>query len=531
MGLSGHKVEDIKKDPEFYFQDSESYGIDSEERHKVKLEVRLKNIFENKNIIIQLIYYQDSNKTTQKTAGETEPGQYDKNLNIMKFTKFFLVDYYFEKEMPIEFRINGDINAIVNTSLPSIMGSRGQTIKKEIEDTTIFLEVKGFSYRTNIYTNLKLDVEINGKLSEKSIKYCFIAKGTEENPMNTKLYLSELHTGLKRTDKINFKQCSIPDIYVCTNGDYNNSKVSIELIDCIKDKKIGTHTCFLSSLILNKEPIKFDKLRTGIITIDPIKNYSFIDYLRGGMQINLSIAIDFTASNEVPTDPKSLHFISPKQNQYEAAIKACGQIVAFYDYDQMFATYGFGGKFYGRQNVDHCFPLNCNEEHPEIFGLEEVLNTYRSTLHNCQLFGPTFFHYVLKKMNEKALNQIRNNNYNKYHILMILTDGIIEDTDETINALVEASFLPISVIIIGIGNADFSNMNVLDADDEPLFDDKNRKAARDLVQFVPFKQFKNDGKKLAEKVLEEIPRQIVEYYQHQNIPPGEPVVNISASNI
>jgi hypothetical protein len=38
---------------------------------------------------------------------------------------------------------------------------------------------------------------------------------------------------------------------------------------------------------------------------------------------------------------------------------------------------------------------------------------------------------------------------------MILTNGIIEDMDDTINSLVEASYLPISVIIIGNGNADF----------------------------------------------------------------------------
>ena len=82
-----------------------------------------------------------------------------------------------------------------------------------------------------------------------------------------------------------------------------------------------------------------------------------------------------------------------------------------------------------------------------------------------------------------------------------------------------------------MGNADFSNMDILDADEEPLIDDKNRKSARDLVQFVPFNNFKDDPKKLAQQVLEEIPRQIVEYYQHQNIPPGDPVVNLSMSNI
>ena len=104
---------------------------------------------------------------------------------------------------------------------------------------------------------------------------------------------------------------------------------------------------------------------------------------------------------------------------------------------------------------------------------------------------------------------------------MSLTDGIIEDTDDTINALVESSFLPISVIIIGIGKADFTNMNVLDADEEPLVNDKKVTSARDLVQFVPFSKYKDDPTKLREEVLDEIPRQVVEYYQHNNISPGE----------
>ena len=132
-------------------------------------------------------------------------------------------------------------------------------------------------------------------------------------------------------------------------------------------------------------------------------------------------------------------------------------------------------------------------------------------------------------MNNKVKKQIDNKDFNTYHILMILTDGIIEDSDDTIDALIEASFLPISVIIIGIGNADFTNMNILDADDAPLSNDK-QKSSRDLVQFVPFNNYRNDPIKLAEEVLEEIPRQIVEYYQHQNISPKEPIVNISVKS-
>ena len=63
------------------------------------------------------------------------------------------------------------------------------------------------------------------------------------------------------------------------------------------------------------------------------------------MQINLTVAIDFTGSNGAPNLPNSLHYLGAKQNQYEIAIRACGDIVAYYDYDQKFPAFGFGGKF------------------------------------------------------------------------------------------------------------------------------------------------------------------------------------------
>jgi hypothetical protein len=42
--------------------------------------------------------------------------------------------------------------------------------------------------------------------------------------------------------------------------------------------------------------------------------------------------------------------------------------------------------------------------------------------------------------------------------------------------------LPLSIVIVGVGNADFSQMDVLDADSEPLFSKKyNRFMSRDIV--------------------------------------------------
>lgn len=76
---------------------------------------------------------------------------------------------------------------------------------------------------------------------------------------------------------------------------------------------------------------------------------------------------------------------------------------------------------------------------------------------------------------------------------------------ETIRSLVAASDLPLSVIIVGIGNANFGAMEKLDGD-AGLTDSTGRSATRDIVQFVAFNSFKGDSVLLAGRVLEEIPK-------------------------
>jgi hypothetical protein len=106
--------------------------------------------------------------------------------------------------------------------------------------------------------------------------------------------------------------------------------------------------------------------------------------------------------------------------------------------------------------------------------------------------------------------------------LLILTDGIISDMDQTIGEIVMASDLPLSIIIIGVGPADFSNMNILDADDAPLVSN-GRKMSRDIVQFVPFRNFVGrDPATLAAEVLREVPNQFCSYYKLRKIAPQPP---------
>ena len=60
---------------------------------------------------------------------------------------------------------------------------------------------------------------------------------------------------------------------------------------------------------------------------------------------------------------------------------------------------------------------------------------------------------------------------------------------QTVDLIVEASNLPLSIIIVGVGEADFKNMATLDGDNG-LYNSNGGKAQRDIVQFVPFRDVK-----------------------------------------
>lgn len=61
---------------------------------------------------------------------------------------------------------------------------------------------------------------------------------------------------------------------------------------------------------------------------------------------------------------------------------------------------------------------------------------------------------------------------------------------DTREAIVRAAYQPLSIIIVGVGNADFTDMQILDGDDGVLRSPKGESVLRDIVQFVPFRDFK-----------------------------------------
>ena len=70
------------------------------------------------------------------------------------------------------------------------------------------------------------------------------------------------------------------------------------------------------------------------------------------------------------------------------------------------------------------------------------------------------------------------------------------------------------MVIVGIGEADFTGMEFLDSFDT------STEEGRDITKFVRFNDYKSYNA-LTEAVLDEIPDQLVDYYFEKGILPGQ----------
>ena len=61
--------------------------------------------------------------------------------------------------------------------------------------------------------------------------------------------------------------------------------------------------------------------------------------------------------------------------------------------------------------------------------------------------------------------------------------------EATKDLVVASSHLPLSIIIIGVGEENFQLMKQLDSDDALLRNSRGEQALRDVVQFVKFKKY------------------------------------------
>uniref|UniRef100_A0A8C7S8M4 Copine-3 n=1 Tax=Oncorhynchus mykiss TaxID=8022 RepID=A0A8C7S8M4_ONCMY len=484
-------------------------------------------------------------------VGRTEKVQ---NCLAPKFAKKFIIDYYFEIVQKLKFGIYDIDNKTVDLSDDDFLGelecTLGQVVSSRKHTRPLVLKNNRPAGRGTItviacvccvtfydlqYTGVVIQIVVSGNAIQITVTI-FVPV-----PCINKVVKNNLNP--------TWKPFRIPLQSLC-GGDMDKH-IKVECYDYDNDGSHDLIGIFETTMTRLQEasrssPAEFECINSkkqqkkkgyknsGVVSVklcQVVKEYTFLDYIMGGCQINFTVGIDFTGSNGDPKSPQSLHYISPQGvNEYLSAIWSVGMVIQDYDSDKMFPAFGFGAQIPPTWQVSHEFPLNFNPANPFCAGIEGVVEAYRVCLPQVKLYGPTNFSPIINHVARFAMQATQQKTASQYFVLLIITDGVITDLDQTRSAIVNASRLPMSIIIIGVGGADFTAMEFLDGDDGRLRAPTGETAARDIVQFVPFRQFQNAPREaLAQSVLAELPGQVVSYFSiHKLKPPHDPESQPSA---
>lgn len=191
----------------------------------------------------------------------------------------------------------------------------------------------------------------------------------------------------------------------------------------------------------------------------------------------------------------------PYPNPYQQVLDIMCTALAPFDDDNLIPAYGFGDDRTTDKTV-FSFCSNGAAESPCV-KLEGVLTAYNSIIQQIhaetiKMSGPTTFAPLIYKAIEIVKQEMQ------YHILLIICDGGVSESQKDIDAIVEASEYPLSIICVGVGQGPW--------DDMEHFDDSITHRKFDNFQFVNYHEkivtkCENPHVEFARQALMEIPVQ------------------------
>ena len=229
--------------------------------------------------------------------------------------------------------------------------------------------------------------------------------------------------------------------------------------------------------------------------------FSFFDYIKAGIKLESYIGIDFTQGVEHNQDTDS--------NQYLQAISGFRETI--YDYVRDFQVYGYGATLKNQilmENPDY-FNLSLSQN-PTLTGYANIEKAYKECLDQIK--------YLNSCSLSPLLNNIKKIIYERYKpdiysILFLLVNNspANKDLQNTIDSFIENSYLPLSVVIIGIGNRELDDVKKL-INHKNKYSSKGMERLRNNIYFISMKECNFNNEMLKNKCLKELPKQLVEYY-------------------
>ena len=289
--------------PSMNSMNMESNGFDYQNmKTKVKLEFKIENIENNHKYQLKARFLESGYSESFTTEIVTS------HINLIIFNTCYICDYFFEKRQMLQITLIKDSKDEGNIQLPlgQIIGSQGSFYRTQIGRVSfITISAQGLS-DSNSNVNFDFKVQpisfIDFSKNSNKISYLITSNGR-------KIYESESISGSGQ-----FKSIKIPSSLI-------EKGFTLSFLDS-RQKTLAYKNETIQSFLQQNKGIYLgininDKILNIINASRFIRSFNFIDYIKNGVQIKLNIGIDFTASNKLPNDPSSLHFLGGNANDYE----------------------------------------------------------------------------------------------------------------------------------------------------------------------------------------------------------------------
>lgn len=227
-----------------------------------------------------------------------------------------------------------------------------------------------------------------------------------------------------------------------------------------------------------------------------------VDMIEDGKRLEFVVAVDFTSSNGDPNTPGTLHYLGAGPSPYERAIEEIGKRVLTLKRQDEVTAFGFGALVGGVHKS--IFPLTHQRGKSNVYLWDNLREVYYNTVYNTQFAGPTHFQPVIKTVVD--LIKSKPEESRNYTVLLLITDGRLDDFDSTVSEIKKASLLPISVIFVGVCSSKDSQFGLT-----PQIEVEQLKHGRDMAKFITFERSANN-KRLAEDVLKDLPDKMLDFY-------------------
>lgn len=246
---------------------------------------------------------------------------------------------------------------------------------------------------------------------------------------------------------------------------------------------------------------------------------SFTELIKNTIEIKTIIGID-CSNDQSQQNTQTTKYV----NSTKYIIKNICDVLMKYNKDKEMTipSYGFGGNVNNKDDIK-VFPLAVNTNDINIKTIDKVITEYESVITQvkCAENNNTNLCDVIQEMTGTAKSESNTNYY--YVIVITLKKGNDNDIKQLKNIIVQLADYPVSLVVVGLNNGDintssFEGLRLLDNEEFPIYNEKGDKIKRDIFQFKEINVCDNNNdnnNKVIGDILNEIPRQIEEYYEFE----------------